>query len=148
MIPLFGRSAPELSNIFNIMLTVVYEKHHTKLESVSHAWVDHSKFAQIVLQKGATLRSIWGFIDGTLKPVCRPSTGQRELYSGHKCRHGLKYQHITCPNGLVCHCFGLFIRWRHDLSMLADSNVEAQLQAVTGVQGEQFAVYSDGGYAP
>lgn len=39
----------------------------------------------------------WGFIDGAVRPVARP-TREQQLYEGY---HGLKYQSIVTPDGLV-----------------------------------------------
>ena len=148
MRPFFRCSVEEISLICNTMLQEIFDLHHDKLENIFQPWVDHAHFAQVILSHGAALRNIWGFIDGTLKGMCRPGIGQRELYSGHKRHHGLKYQHIMCPNGLVCHAWGPYIGRRHDISMYVDSGVEEQLKKVLGNRGEQLAIYGDGGYAP
>lgn len=34
---------------------------------------------------------IWGLIDGTFRPFCRPLDGQRFVYSGHKHLHSSKW---------------------------------------------------------
>ena len=38
------------------------------------------------------LDNCWVFIDGTLRPCCRPITNQRILFSEHKRTDGLKFQ--------------------------------------------------------
>ena len=81
-----------------------------------------------------------------LKHVCHPGTAQRDLYSGHKRRHGVKYQHVMCPNGLVCHAWGPFIGRKHDISMFNESGLEADLVRVHGSEGETLSLYGDGGY--
>ena len=54
----------------------------------------------------------WGFIDGTLNATCRPVLDQEEFYSGHKRKHGYKYQAIVTPDGLVSSLMGPFIgKW-------------------------------------
>ena len=49
---------------------------------------------------------IWGFIDGTLRKTCRPSRFQRLAYSGHKRCHGIKFQSIVTPDGLIALLYG------------------------------------------
>ena len=46
-----------------------------------------------------------GFIDGTFRPCARPGGGdgrrQRQLYSGYKKLHGIKFQSVVAANGLI-----------------------------------------------
>ena len=55
--------------------------------------------------KGAPLNNCWGFIDGTVRPICRPGENQRTLYNGHKKVHALKYQSVVAANGLIANLF-------------------------------------------
>ncbi len=146
MQPLFGHSEPDLSTIVKNTLEDVYAAHHDKLGDIFQLWIHHSEFARCVLDRGAALTNIWGFIDSTLKGVCHPGITQRNLYSGHKRKHGVKYQHIMCLNGLVCHAFGPFLGRRHDVSMYIESGVETDLQHVCDANGQLLAIYGDGGY--
>ena len=59
-----------------------------------------------ILQKGAPLDNCFGFIDGTVRPICRPNRGQRTVYNGHKRVHALKFQALALPNGLIGHIYG------------------------------------------
>ncbi len=77
--------------------------------------------------------------------MCRPTHGQRDLFSGHKRYHALKYQHIMCLNGLIVHSFGPFHGRCLDLAMYRESGIDALLQGVVDTQGKQLAVYGDGG---
>jgi len=46
--------------------------------------------------------SIWGFVDGTIRPICRLSTiDQRFWYTGYKKLFGFKFQAISTPDGLI-----------------------------------------------
>lgn len=47
-----------------------------------------------------------GFIDGTVRGICRPIKYQRSCYNGHKRKHALKFQSVTLPNGLILQMFG------------------------------------------
>jgi hypothetical protein len=47
--------------------------------------------------------------------------------NGHKRVHGLKFQSIVIPNGLISHLYGPIERRRHDAGMLRESNVLAQM---------------------
>ena len=49
---------------------------------------------------------VWGFIDGTLRKTCRPTLFQKQMYSGHKRCHGIKFQSVVTPDGLVALLYG------------------------------------------
>ena len=53
-----------------------------------------------VHNKCHSLDKCWGFIDGTVRPICRPGENQRVVYHGHKSVHALKYQSII--NSSLC----------------------------------------------
>jgi len=55
-------------------------------------------YARAIRQKGSPLPNCFGFIDGTVRPICRPEENQRIVYNGHKQVHGLKYQSVALPN--------------------------------------------------
>ena len=54
-----------------------------------------------------------GFIDGTVRPISRPGNGQRIVHNGHKRVHGLKFQSIALPNGLIGNIFGPVGKYFH-----------------------------------
>ena len=59
-----------------------------------------------VHEKGAPLRNCFGFIDGTVRPICKPGTNQRIVYNGHKKVHSLKFQSVVIPNGMIANLHG------------------------------------------
>ncbi len=146
LVPMFGRSVPEISEIFNCTLHDLHTRHAHRVSSINQSWVHHEEFAQAVYDKGAALKNVWAFVDGTVRRVCRPKIGQRELFSGHKRYHCVKYQHVMCPNGLVVHSFGPFHGRRHDSAMFRESGLEQLLRTVFDSQSNQLALYGDGGY--
>ena len=50
---------------------------------------------------GAPLENCFGFIDGTVRPICRPGQNQRVVYNGHKRVHALKFQSVALPNCII-----------------------------------------------
>lgn len=83
-----------------------------------------------------------GFIDGTVRSVCRPVACQEAVYSGHKRVHALKFQGVMLPNGLIGSFSGPYPGAWHDARMLNASRLKNQL--------DQFApgylLYGDGAY--
>lgn len=72
--------------------------------------------------------SVWGFVDGTLKLVCRPSRNQRRWYSGYKKRHTIKFQVITTPDGLISYLVGPFEGKLGDWAAWKQSQIEQHLR--------------------
>ena len=61
-----------------------------------------------ISQKGSALDNCFGFIDGTVRPICRPGEKQRIVYNGHKRVHALKYQSVVVPSGMIAVMHGPF----------------------------------------
>ena len=83
----------------------------------------------------------WGFIDGTLNATCRPVLDQEQFYSGHKRKHGYKFQSIVTPDGLVSSLMGPFIGRRGDWKMVEISGLVEKLRAVNGGRRPAHALY-------
>ena len=119
LVPLFGRAVPELSVIFSEVSQIsplqcnmsiilfsfylffqimddIYTRFSHLLKSLDLVWLDLEAFSAAIHAKGAPLDQCWGFIDGTIRPIARPTRNQRIMYSGHKRTHCLKFQVCTC----------------------------------------------------
>lgn len=72
---------------------------------------------------------------------------QEEFYSGHKRKHGFKYQSIVTPDGLVSSLMGLFISRRGDWKMVEYLGLEDKLREVNGGQRSAYAFYLYGDLA-
>jgi nuclease HARBI1 len=90
--------------------------------------------------------NIWGFIDGTLRRSCRPIEDQRVHFSGHKRSHGIKFQSVVTPDGLITCLFGPVPGSRHDSHLLAESNLLPQLRALMPPGHPVYAFYGDSAY--
>ena len=109
MIPRFGRPVPELSMITNKVMDYIYDVHGHKLYQWNQEILNPHCFdiyTDAIANKGAALQNCFGFIDGTVRPICRPSQNQRTVFNGHKRVHSLKFQSLTLPNGLIANLFG------------------------------------------
>ena len=63
-------------------------------------------YAYAVADRGTALSNCFGFVDGTVRPICRPGKDQKVVYNGHKRVHALKFQSVSLPNGLVAQLCG------------------------------------------
>ena len=83
----FGRPVPELSMISNTVMNYIYENHQQRLTNWNQTFLNPAKleeYAQAISDRGAALKNCLGFIDGTVRPICRPDQNQRVVYNGHK----------------------------------------------------------------
>ena len=89
-----------------------------------------------------------GFIDGTVRPICRPTRHQRVCYNGHKRIHAIKCQSVVIPDGLIANLYGPVEGRRHDCVLLRSSRLMDEFQArqLTDRQGQPFALYGDPAY--
>ena len=79
MVPIFARHPTELSLIFNTMLKFIYEAHIHLITDLDQPWLQHEelvRYAHAVHGAGAPVTNCWGFIDGTVMPICRPTHNQ------------------------------------------------------------------------
>ena len=109
MIPIFGRPVPELCMINNTLFDWVYNHHRHRIMDWNPnvlSPIQLENYAEAVFNKGAALRNCFGFVDGTVRPISRPDENQRVVYNGHKRVHGLKFQSVVIPNGLIAHLYG------------------------------------------
>ena len=98
LIPMFGRSVPELSEIVSEVSGHIFSTHGYLLRTLNQPWLQPDqlqRFADAVYSKGAALKNCWGFIDGTVRPISRPGEHQRVMYNGHKRVHAIKFQSVA-----------------------------------------------------
>ena len=79
-------------------------------------------YADPIHDNGAPLDSCFGFVYATVYQIARPKNNQ-QVYNGHERVHGLKFQNIALPNGIIGNLVGPYEGWRHDSFMLAESGL-------------------------
>lgn len=132
-------------------MDLIYGRWHHLLTRYNHDLLSPPKllqYAEAIEQAGAALNNCWGFVDGTVRPVCRPNENQRAIYNGHKRVHSIKFQAVALPNGLVGNLFCPVEGRRHDSFMLATSGFLRELQKFSNcpVTGLPLCVYGDPAY--
>ena len=109
LIQRFGRPVPELSMISNLVMDTIYQQHHHRLTQWNNTLLSPAlleTYAHAVYQKGSPLSNCFGFIDGKVRPICKPGENQRIVYNGHKRVHALKFQSVALPNGIIASMYG------------------------------------------
>lgn len=146
---MFGRSKSALSSIFNFALDFVYQKCKHLLsfdwERLTPSYLD--RMCALNTAKGCILENCVGFIDGTVRPICRPGERQRMYFNGHKRIHALKYQSIVFPDGIIVFADGPYSGNRHDAGMFRDGQLrEIFGERLKGANGSQLCFYGDAAY--
>ena len=150
----FGRPKSVLSRIVTTVLDDIYARFGSKFTHLEHhPWMDLDTlhhFADAIHDKGAPLLNCWGFIDGTPRPICRPTQHQKVCFSGHKRVHCLRFQSVVAPNGLIVHLYGPVEGRRHDSGMLRMSELLHDLERVdyrmNDEERTQMCLYGDPAY--
>ena len=147
---MFSPPVPELSIISNHLMNCIYNRYNYLLSSFNIPLLAANKleeYANAIHEKGAALDNCWGFVDGTVRPICRPNENQRVLYNGHKKVHSIKFQSVVSPNGMVANMFGPMEGRRHDCALLAASDLLTKLsQHSFAPNGQALSIYGDPAY--
>ena len=75
MIPHFAKPVPVFSMITSTVVDFIYNTHGHRIMQWNNFLLDQLKleqYAVTVAEKGAALDNCWLFIDGTIRPICRP----------------------------------------------------------------------------
>ena len=128
----FSPSFPSSSSFFQPLLS------QQNLDLHAHAAHD----------KCAALRICWGFVCGTVRPICIPSERiQRILYNGYKRVHALKFQSVVALNELTANLYGPVEGRKHDIGIFAESNLLPLLQQHCHMtNGSPLCIYGDSTY--
>jgi nuclease HARBI1 len=113
------------------ILTMVSALHSLAVKYLDNPAIHRDRmpyYAAKIHEKCGLVDSVWGFIDGTRRKICRPSYFQKQAYSGHKRSHGIKFQSVVTPDGLFALMFGPIMGNRHDSYMLAKSELIPKLR--------------------
>lgn len=146
LVKTFGHSKSYSSKIINSYTNALYERVHPLLTTLDAPWFDPQALADTTARV-CPLYNCLGFIDGTVRYMCRPTYDQERNYSGHKRRHGLKYQGLLLSNGVIL-MHGPVEGRRHDSMMLSQTDLLRQLSALPpSSDGGRFHVYGDAAYA-
>jgi hypothetical protein len=144
----FGSSYTIVAYSINSVLHHMYEFCHKDVRFSHLITVDRMrKYATAVQEQGSPLPGCWGFLEGTVRQICRPTEFQEAVYNGHKKSAGLKYQGVAAPDGMIVSLMGPYGGRVHDIDMLRVSGLETALGEIDyGEDDGNFYVYADAGY--
>ena len=104
-----------------------------------------AEWAALVYSKTGASPRIVGFLDGTWIGVCKPLVDaiQRELYNRYYGGHGLKYQALVAPIGLILDPFRPIVGRFSDSTMLRPSQLQEKPQKLSNAAGWTHVAYAD-----
>ncbi|RPA94895.1 hypothetical protein L873DRAFT_1699950, partial [Choiromyces venosus 120613-1] len=149
LLKIFGTSRARLSTIFNDIVLWLLRRYSKKLK-----WDEnHLSRAKLIeyaraFKDTTRLSGIWGFVDGTMRPFCRPGYHQQTFYSGFKKAHGTKFQSIVTCDGLLSSLARPFPAPVGDWILWERSGVADQLGKIMGLGDEALYIYGDAAYLP
>lgn len=134
-----------ISRIIKEVTYDLYDRFHVMMRTIRHPSFDFDYLAGCVSNK-CPVETCIGFIDGTIRAICRPKYAQEEVYNGHKRKHALKWQGVMMSNGIMV-MDGPFSGRRHDAGILAETDVIQQLQQLPVAPGDlRYCLYGDHAY--
>lgn len=179
MVARFVKPVPVLCMINNYMINYIYQSRSHRVLEWNDTILDPyllEGYSNAITAKGSPLENCFGFIDGTVIPISKPGENQRIVYNAHKRVHGITFQSVALLNGLIGNMHGpvgkgnyilndlwvkfpilIFIflvifypeRRRHEVGMLADSNLPQDMQRYASTPGHvchSLCVYGDPAY--
>jgi hypothetical protein len=151
---LFGHQRGWLSRVFNVTCQHIYRRFQSMLRWSDRNLTQHrlSQYCEKIHERGEPSRLVWGFVDGTVKPICKPgpySAKQKNLYCKHKHVHGMKFLAVVTPDGLISCLAGPYEGRKSDWGMWIDRRDGLQDLVVNKARGEQderLYVFGDKGF--
>ena len=80
LVPFFGLHPTHLSVMFNLVLDHVHSNFEHLISNLDQPWLEEGqirRYAHVTGNAGLPISNCWGFIDGTVMPICKPSQNQR-----------------------------------------------------------------------
>jgi hypothetical protein len=88
MIPRFGGRPVSVISLITIhVIDYIFDTHGYLISEWNDTILSPvalQSYADSIGRKGAPLNNCFGFVDGTVRPICRPMENQRSVYNGHK----------------------------------------------------------------
>lgn len=146
----YGWSPERISRVSATIQQFIHDRwyHLLDFDEVRLTPAKLEEYALAIHNKGAPIRTVWGFIDGTVRAIARPVRHQRTCFNGWKRKHCLKYHAVVTPDGLISHFFGPVEGRRNDSYLLNESNLFRKLeQNAHTADGTPLQLYGDPAYS-
>jgi hypothetical protein len=144
----FGEDYSIISRSLAAFGSWFYQAHSHRLTDCLHFWAQYARtFNEKIVSRGLppAYNRVWAFIDATLVCTARPSDvavtcfppqapavlwdvdAQYEFYCKYAMQHGLKWQAVVAPCGMIIDLTGCSFGGHHDSRLLRDSKIFQRL---------------------
>lgn len=155
MTEMFGKGASWISRITKALRELLFNKFHHALRNPRVLTAEELKTFAAAVERISGVDVCFGFLDGTVRPVCKPQDAQGELYNGKDRVHALKYQIVSTPDGMIRHIDGPWPGRRHDQHMVTSAPSLAGMPVLQDwllkqprtPYGTAYFIYADAGYS-
>ena len=145
----FHKSASAMSRLIKTLRKLLYSRFSHRLRQPPPLDAEQCACFASKCRSKCGHPIVVGFIDGTVREICRPTKLQGPMYSGKDRIHSLKYQAINSPDGIIRHLAGPYPGSRHDQFMLRESGILDWIAEFPLQQGTNWphVIYADLGYS-
>jgi nuclease HARBI1 len=149
MVKVFGSSVCRMSRIVSSLRRLIFHRFRASLATPQQLAPNQLDVFCAAVKKKSSLGTCFGFIDGTVREICKPSALQGPLYNGKDRKHALKYQGVTTPDGMFLQLAGPWPGSRHDQFMVRESGILDYLESIPrrASDGAVYCIYADQGYS-
>jgi hypothetical protein len=105
------------------------------------------QYEQAIHQYSPAIRTIWCFLDGTLREIAKPVRHETICYSGYKRVHGFNYQSLVAPDGLIVSLHGPYPGSRNDMGVWHASDLAHTLPDYVVQGNTTYHIFGDKAYA-
>jgi len=144
--PLGGRSPAAYKRAFRFVLDHIYDNFVRRISDITRWSQSAGVFADAIFESGAPAENCIGFIDGTFRYFCKPEHNETVVYSGYYKGHGIKFQSVVGPNGLILDFYGPVPGRRADGYLLRRSGFIQRMEQLQATTGRGFYAYGDSAY--
>ena len=135
-----------LSSVIDTIVDAMYNLSLPYFSNPSNFAYKMPYYATKIYEKNGLIETLWVFIDGTLRKTVKPIHFQKHAYSVHKRCHGLKFQTVVTPDGLIACLFGTINGNRHVSHIIRESFLLEQLQELMPINNIIYSLYGDPAY--
>src|SRR6266481_3955382 len=82
-----------------------------------------TQYATMLHVHGAPTRMVVSFLNCTIRKTCCPSFFESLVYTGYKKFHGMNFQAVAVPKGMISHLDGLYHAPQNDGGVLSESRL-------------------------
>lgn len=167
----FGGEESVWSRAFNYFINHVCAKYEHLIINSIHLWTNYFEIASNKIKQTLInnyhcdfMKNIpfycFGFIDNTGINTCAPGTGptrrgkkaprkdnltQQVFYNGWKHEHGVKFQLVLLPNGIIAEISQIFSIRHNDLYVLFESKINERLANCQNSEND-YILFGDSAY--